>query len=68
MGSGQESVVVINADEAVSHGRVVAVMDELRAIEGATWELRRSSRNERQWGMGQGIGCKVHDTWQSHSP
>jgi biopolymer transport protein ExbD len=29
-------VVVINADEAVSHGRVVAVMDELRAIEGVT--------------------------------
>jgi biopolymer transport protein ExbD len=36
MGSAQESVVVINADEAVSHGRVVAVMDELREIEGAT--------------------------------
>ncbi|MBD2425462.1 biopolymer transporter ExbD [Phormidium sp. FACHB-1136] len=31
-----ETVVVINADEAVSHGQVVAVMDELRAIEGAT--------------------------------
>lgn len=36
MGETQESVVVISADEAVSHGRVVAVMDELRAIEGAT--------------------------------
>jgi biopolymer transport protein ExbD len=36
MGDTQESVVVINADEAVSHGRVVAVMDELREIEGAT--------------------------------
>jgi biopolymer transport protein ExbD len=36
MGGGKEAVVVINADEAVSHGRVVAVMDELRAIEGAT--------------------------------
>ncbi|TVP65011.1 MAG: biopolymer transporter ExbD [Leptolyngbya sp. LCM1.Bin17] len=32
----QESIVVINADAAVSHGRVVAVMDELRQIEGAT--------------------------------
>jgi len=32
----QESVIVINADEAVSHGRVIAVMDELREIEGAT--------------------------------
>lgn len=36
MGSTQESVVVINADEAVNHGRVVAIMDELREIEGAT--------------------------------
>jgi biopolymer transport protein ExbD len=36
MGSPQESVIVINADEAVSHGRVIAVMDELREIEGAT--------------------------------
>jgi biopolymer transport protein ExbD len=32
----QESVIVINADEAVTHGRVIAVMDELREIEGAT--------------------------------
>ncbi|MBE9080516.1 biopolymer transporter ExbD [Romeria aff. gracilis LEGE 07310] len=32
----QESVIVINADEAVSHGRVIAVMDALREIEGAT--------------------------------
>ncbi|NEQ42335.1 MAG: biopolymer transporter ExbD [Leptolyngbya sp. SIOISBB] len=31
----QESVIVINADEAVVHGRVIAVMDELREIEGA---------------------------------
>lgn len=36
MGTTQESVIVINADEAVNHGRVIAVMDELRAIEGAT--------------------------------
>lgn len=35
MDSVQESVIVINADEAVNHGRVIAVMDELRAIEGA---------------------------------
>ena len=32
----QETVIVINADEAVTHGRVIAVMDELREIEGAT--------------------------------
>lgn len=36
IGTTQESVIVINADEAVSHGRVIAVMDELREIEGAT--------------------------------
>lgn len=30
----QQPVVVINADEAVSHGKVIAVMDRLRAIEG----------------------------------
>lgn len=36
MDSTQESVVVINADEAVNHGRVIAVMDELREIEGVT--------------------------------
>jgi biopolymer transport protein ExbD len=32
--TGQKPFVVINADEAVSHGKVVAVMDRLRAIEG----------------------------------
>ncbi|MGF1570204.1 MAG: ExbD/TolR family protein [Nodosilinea sp.] len=36
MGETQESVVVINADEAVSHGRVIEVMDRLRGIEGVT--------------------------------
>lgn len=36
MAETQESVIVINADEAVSHGEVIAVMDELREIEGAT--------------------------------
>ena len=36
MAQVQESVIVINADEAVSHGQVIAVMDELRTIEGAT--------------------------------
>ncbi|MEM6517959.1 MAG: biopolymer transporter ExbD [Cyanobacteria bacterium P01_D01_bin.71] len=35
MGEAEESVIVINADEAVEHGRVIAVMDELREIEGA---------------------------------
>lgn len=30
----QQPVVVINADETVSHGQVIAVMDRLRSIEG----------------------------------
>lgn len=32
--TGQSSVVVINADEAVPHGQVIQVMDRLRVIEG----------------------------------
>lgn len=32
--TGQQPVVVINADEAVSHGQVIAVMDQLRSIKG----------------------------------
>ncbi len=36
MDDTQETVIVINADAAVNHGRVVEVMDELRQIEGAT--------------------------------
>ncbi len=34
MGSSPQAVVVINADDRVSHGRVVAVMDQLRQIPG----------------------------------
>ncbi|QIZ70554.1 ExbD/TolR family protein [Oxynema aestuarii] len=30
-----ESLVILNADEALDHGRVVAVMDKVRRIEGA---------------------------------
>ncbi|HZG39092.1 MAG TPA: biopolymer transporter ExbD [Nodosilinea sp.] len=45
MGSTQESVIVINADEAVNHGRVIAVMDELRAIEGATLGIATQPEN-----------------------
>lgn len=29
-----EQLVVVNADEKVSHGRVVAIMDRLRQIKG----------------------------------
>lgn len=36
MGETQASVIVINADEAAAHGRVIEVMDQLHDIEGAT--------------------------------
>jgi len=32
--AGKQPTVVINADEAVTHGKVIAVMDRLRAIKG----------------------------------
>ncbi len=32
--TGKQPVVVINADAAVTHGKVIAVMDRLRAIKG----------------------------------
>lgn len=32
--NSQETIVIINADEAVSHGKVVTVMDNLRGIDG----------------------------------
>ncbi|MBR8833696.1 MAG: biopolymer transporter ExbD [Stigonema ocellatum SAG 48.90 = DSM 106950] len=35
IGPNQESLVIINADERVSHGQVVAVMDRLRQVQGA---------------------------------
>ena len=35
IGPNSQALVVINADEAVDHGRVVSVMDRLRRIEGA---------------------------------
>ena len=30
-----EAVVIINADEGVNHGRVIAVMDQVRQVKGA---------------------------------
>ena len=33
--SGKEVVVILNADEQVNHGQVIAVMDKLRRVEGA---------------------------------
>lgn len=35
MDPNQTAIITIKADEAVYHGEVIAVMDELRAIEGA---------------------------------
>ncbi|MBD2195117.1 MULTISPECIES: ExbD/TolR family protein [Calothrix] len=35
MGNNPEALVVINADERVNHGKVVAVMDRLRQVKGA---------------------------------
>jgi biopolymer transport protein ExbD len=32
----QQGMIIINADEKVSHGIVVSVMDQLRQVEGAT--------------------------------
>jgi biopolymer transport protein ExbD len=32
--TGQQPLVIINADQQVSHGQVVTVMDRLRSIEG----------------------------------
>ncbi|PSB33356.1 ExbD/TolR family protein [Chlorogloea sp. CCALA 695] len=33
--SGKEVVVILNADEQVNHGQVIAVMDRVRRVEGA---------------------------------
>ncbi|MCC5643699.1 biopolymer transporter ExbD [Nostoc sp. CHAB 5824] len=35
VGSNPEVLVIINADEKVGHGKVVAVMDRVRQVEGA---------------------------------
>ncbi|BAY24390.1 biopolymer transport protein ExbD/TolR [Calothrix sp. NIES-2100] len=35
MGTTPEALVIINADERVTHGQVVAVMDKLRQVKGA---------------------------------
>ncbi len=35
VGANPEALVIINADEQVGHGKVVAVMDRVRQVEGA---------------------------------
>ncbi|MBE9222566.1 biopolymer transporter ExbD [Cyanobacterium stanieri LEGE 03274] len=39
----QQAMVIINADESVSHGIVVSVMDQLRQVEGATLAIATES-------------------------
>ena len=36
MGNDENALVIINADTKVEHGQVIAVMDQLRTVEGAT--------------------------------
>ncbi len=36
MGNRQEALVTLQADETIDYGRVVAVMDQLRQVEGAS--------------------------------
>ncbi|HYW21972.1 MAG TPA: biopolymer transporter ExbD [Nodularia sp. (in: cyanobacteria)] len=35
IGSNSEALVIINADEKVGHGQVVAIMDQVRQVKGA---------------------------------
>lgn len=44
MGDKQEALVVINADEQVHHGQVVAVMDQLRQVQGAKLAIATQKR------------------------
>ncbi len=39
-----ESIIVVNADEKVEHGRVVSVMDRLRRIKGAKLAIAAQRR------------------------
>jgi len=42
--ANQQAVVVINADEKVEHGRIVAVMDEVRKIDGVKMAIATRHR------------------------
>jgi biopolymer transport protein ExbD len=42
--TNQQSVVVINADQKVEHGRIVAVMDEVRKINGVKMAIATKRR------------------------
>ncbi len=42
--SGKEVVVILNADEQVNHGQVIAVMDRVRRVEGAKLAIATKSK------------------------
>lgn len=42
----QETIVIVKADKAVSHGEVVSVMDELRQVEGVKLAIATTSPSE----------------------
>ncbi|WP_392534340.1 ExbD/TolR family protein [Nostoc sp. C117] len=44
IGSNSEMLVIINADEKVSHGKVVAVMDRVREVPGAKLAIATQRR------------------------
>lgn len=44
VGKNQEALVIINADERVGHGKVVAVMDQVRQVQGAKLAIATQKR------------------------
>jgi biopolymer transport protein ExbD len=44
--NSQETIVIVNADQAVSHGDVVNVMDQLRQVEGVKLAIATTSPSE----------------------
>jgi len=44
--NSQETIVIVNADKAVSHGDVVNVMDQLRQVEGVKLAIATTSPSE----------------------
>jgi biopolymer transport protein ExbD len=42
--NGKEVVVILNADERVNHGEVIAVMDRVRQVEGAKLAIATKSK------------------------
>ena len=44
--NSQETIVIVNADQAVSHGDVVNVMDQLRQVEGVKLAIATTTPSE----------------------